>query len=181
VDIEENSIQFEVPDGRSFRLDECETFQRIEGDTPHDVDVIWQNEGDDRLWVVELKDYGELIPADPDREYLQENLTDKIRDVLYLLASLWAESEFGRQLRNDVEETFPSFPETKSPLRPVAVLNLEEGQKGFAGALMTDLNSDGGLTSTLSVMDVSHILVVNPDDPFVEDVLQVEIETGTTQ
>jgi hypothetical protein len=179
VDIEENTIRFEVPEGRSFRLDECDAFWRIEGDTPNDVDVVWQNEGDDRLWLVELKDYGELIPADPDREYLQENLTDKIRDVLYLLASLWAESDFGRRLRRDVEEVFPTFPETKPPLRPVAVLNLEEDQEALTSALMTDLNTNGELMSILSVMDVSHVLVVDPDHPFVEDELQVEIETGS--
>lgn len=177
MDIKENTIRLEVPDGRSFRLDDCDTFLEIEGDTLHDVDVVWQNEEDERLWIVELKDYGELIPKDPDREYLQENLTDKIRDVLYLLAALWAESDFGEQLREEVEEGFPNFPETACPIRPVAILNLEEEQEALISALMTDLNSDGALTSVLSVMDVSHVLVVDPDHPFVEDELQVDVET----
>lgn len=178
MDIEENTIRLAVPDGRSFRLDDCDTFLGIKGDTLRDVDVVWQNEGDERLWLVELKDYGELIPKDPDREYLQENLTDKIRDVFYLLAALWAESDFGDRLREDIEEAFPDFPETACPIRPVAILNLEEDQQALISALMTDLNSDGALASVLSVMDVSHFLVVDPNHPFVEEELQVDIETG---
>jgi hypothetical protein len=178
VDVEEHTIRLEVPDDRSFRLDDCDTFRYIQGDTLHDMDVVWQNEGDDRLWLVELKDYGELIPRDPDRDYLRENLTDKIRDVLYLLAALWAESDFGDRLRNDIEEAFPDFPETARPLRPVAILNVEDDQKGLIGALMTDLNADGALTSVLSVMDVSHVLVVDPEHPFIGDELQIDIETG---
>lgn len=177
--IQENTIQLEVPDGRSFRLKECETFETVRGNTPRDVDVIWQNEGDERLWLVELKDYGALIPADPDLNYLKTNLTGKIRDTLYTLASVWAESDFGQQLRDEIEDTFPDFPDTACPLRPVAVLNLEQEYVGLFGALLTSLNGDQDLMSVLALMDVSHIAVVDPDRDFLRDELQVEIRTDT--
>lgn len=177
--IQENTIQLEVPDGRFFRLKECETFEIVRGNTPRDVDVIWQNEEDDRLWLVEFKDYGASIPEDPDPDYLATNLTEKIRDTLYTLASVWADSDFGQQLREDIEDTFPGFPDTACPLRPVAILNLEEEYVELFGALMTSLNGDQDLMSVLAMMDVSHIAVVDPDRDFVRDQLQVEIQTDT--
>jgi hypothetical protein len=50
--IQENTIQLEVSDGRFFRLKECETFETVRGNTPRDVDVIWQNEENYHLYLV---------------------------------------------------------------------------------------------------------------------------------
>jgi hypothetical protein len=177
MEITENTLQVVVPRGRSVRLQACETFKQVTGDSLNDVDVLWQNEGDDRLWLVELKDYGELIPEDPDKSYLKENLTDKVRDTLYVLASVWAGSDFGFQLREDIQGQFPDFPDRPDEIRPVAILNLEESYAQLISSLMTDLNTNSKLRSVLSVMDITRLLVVGPDHPFVEDQLQIEVRS----
>jgi hypothetical protein len=175
--VEENTLRMTVPDGRAFRLGACATFVTIPGDTLHEMDVAWQNEDDGRLWLVELKDYGELVSEDPNFSYLVENLADKVRDTLYVLASVWAGSAFGNDLRRDIEATFPDFPSEPCPMRPVAVLNLEAGQ---VGPLMTKLNTElnDEMQSVLAVMDIERLLVVTPDHPFVTDQLRVEIEAS---
>lgn len=178
--INENSLRVEVPDGRWFRLKRCDAFESIRGDTLHDVDIIWQNEGDSRLWLVELKDYGELIDRDPNHGYLVSNLKEKYRDTLYVLASVWAGSAFGNQLRKEIQRTFYNFPEEICPIRPVVILNLEARFQAMYGELKTALNASQGLMSTLSVMDVSHIMVCPPHHPFVRDKLQITIETDVT-
>ena len=174
--IQENTLDVTIPDGRAFRLQDCDTFVSIRGDTPHDFDVAWQNAGDERLWLVEFKDYGELIPTSPNQGHLETNLADKIKDTLYVLASVWAASEFGRQLRSDIESTFPNFPRTACPIRPVVILNLERRLTPLFSQLMTALNTDQNLMSVLSVMDIERILVVSPDHPFVREQLQIDIQ-----
>ena len=178
MQIQENTLQVTIPDGRVFRLQDCDTFVSIRGDTPHDFDVAWQNADDERLWLVEFKDYGELVPSSANQAHLEANLTDKIKDTLYILASVWAESGFGRELRNDIELTFPTFPKTACPIRPVVVLNLEERFTGLLGQLKTSLNADQDLMSTLAVMDIEHILVVGPNHPFIDEELQISIQRG---
>lgn len=177
--VQENSIRIEIPDGRGIRLKECAPFDRIRGDTLHDFDLIWQNPDDPRLWLVELKDYGELIDRDPNYQYLLANLKDKCRDTLYVLASTWAGSEFGDRLREDVLQTFPGYPDTAVPVRPVIILNLEPGFEPLLGKLKTALNADQDLMSTLAVMDVESVLVVPPGHPFIRDQLQVTVEVDS--
>lgn len=179
MQFQENTLNVTIPDGRVFRLQDCDTFVSIQGDTPHDFDVAWQNAGDDRLWLVEFKDYGELVPSSPKQDYLEANLTDKIKDTLYILAAVWSKSSFGDRLREDIEATFPSFPATACPIRPVLILNLEERYESLLSQLMTALNADQDLMSTLTVMDITRILVVGPEHPFINNELRIDVQLQT--
>lgn len=176
MEFTEPGFRVTVPASRAFRLSECETFVRNKGDSLHEYDVIFQNDGDPTLWLVEFKDYREFAREDVPLDHLMENLRDKTQDTLYVLASVWSETDFGVALRDDIEETFPHFPDHATSIRPIMVLSIPEGSEALMGELNTMIRHDGDLLSTMGVMDITHLLAITPGHGFIRDKLGISVE-----
>lgn len=175
----EGNFSIELPQNRYFRLEECDTYVQISGKGVKEMDFGWIDPKAETLWLMEFKDYDHETAPDPDRGYLVENLSAKIRDVLTLMATAWAETSFGRQLRSDLRDTCPSFPGKACAIRPLVVVNLSRADASrLISALADEVN--GRLRDILEMFGISRITILTTGHPMIEEKLDIQI-TQTDQ
>lgn len=161
VELKEGHFTISVPDGRYFRFEDSEIYERVAGQGLSEVDVGWMQSEDDRLWLMEFKDYGlrsegELREAVED---LENELPQNFIHAVLLISAVWAGIPFGRKLREDIEETFPTFPTVSCPVAGIVVVKTaSEADKPLLGRLRTSLRD------TLDVMEFETVLVLSLSD-----------------
>lgn len=121
---EESGYQFELPDDRTFRFEECATYRNhLKAHELKEMDFGWITDTDPpAVWLAEVSNYG-LGPEAQTvgvSDFLDEAV-QKISDSLLMLSTVWAQTSAGQRLRHDIEQTCPNFPEHVVDLR-VAVL-----------------------------------------------------------
>lgn len=175
----EGHFTVELPEDRSFRLESCDTYVQISGKGVKEMDFGWIGAEGRTLWLMEFKDYDHTEAPDPDRDHLVETLSAKVRDVLTMMATSWAETDFGDQLRGDIRDTCPGFPNRACGVRPIIVLNLSRADASrLVGALKSEINAE--LEGIREMFGVSSVTVLTVGHPMIEEQLEVQI-TETDQ
>ncbi len=123
----EGNLAVELPDNRYFRFEQCDTYSRVSGYSITEADFVWMAEEDDRVWIMELKDYGPDSQGELDKalDSLRNQLPKNLVHAFLLVASVWSETPFGRRLRADIEATFPNFPSVQCSVCAAVVIRLE--------------------------------------------------------
>jgi len=163
ISYSEGHFTVELPEDRSFRLETCDAYVKISGKGVKEMDFGWIESESRTLWLMEFKDYDHVEAPDPDREHLVETLSAKVRDALTMIATGWAETDFGEQLRSDLRDTCPGFPNRACAVRSLLVLNLSRADASrLIGALKSEINAElEGIRemfgiSTVTVLTVGH-------------------------
>ncbi len=168
----EGNFSIELPKNQCFRFESCDTYVEISGKDVKEVDFGWMETGAQTLWLMEFKDYDQEDAPDPDRDYLVENLSTKIRDVLTMLATSWAETSFGQQLRSDLRDTCPDFPGKACAIRPLVIVNLNRADASrLVGALTNEVNAE--LEGVLEMFGISRVTILTVGHPMIEDKLDI--------
>lgn len=168
----EGNLTVELPDNRYFRFEQCNTYSRVSAYGITEVDFVWMAERDDRIWIMELKDYGpdsqgELSEA---LESLRNELPKNLVHAFLLVASVWSETSFGRRLRADIEATFPSFPSGKCSVCAAAVIRLENPADH---ALLLALQD--AIQSAVEIIEFEVVVVLPAGSDQLEDNLGIRI------
>lgn len=175
----EGHFAIELPEDRSFRLESCEAYVEISGKGVKEMDFGWIEAEGRTLWLMEFKDYDHGAAPDPDRKHLVETLSTKVRDVLTMLATAWAETEFGEELRRDLRETCQPFPSRACTVRALIVLNLSRADASrLIGALKSEINAE--LEGIREMFGISSVTVLTVGHPMLEERLGIQI-TQTDQ
>lgn len=76
----ESSISLEFPDDNWFRFQDCIHYKRL--NHIREVDFCWYNEEANRLFLIELKDWGdESLDEENDPKYSQEDIKNKKKGI----------------------------------------------------------------------------------------------------
>lgn len=132
--IEESGYQFDLPDGRTFRFAECPTYKKhLTAHKLKEMDFGWAiDEPTPVVWLVEVSNYN-LGPAAQQislPDFLDE-AAQKITDCLLMLSAVWAETAAGQQLRSDIEQTCPRFPNQVANVRAAILVGFESEDSTF--------------------------------------------------
>jgi len=125
----ESGHQFELPDERSFRFEECETYQSLKSSNLKEMDFGWieGREGQAQtVWLLEVSNYalGSDVRNHFDLESFLDEIRQKITDCITMLAAIWNNTEVGQRLRLDIEQTCPAFPNYAVGIRPTVLLKI---------------------------------------------------------
>jgi hypothetical protein len=175
----EGHFSIELPEDRSFRLESCDTYVQISGKGVKEMDFGWIEAEGRTLWLMEFKDYDHQEAPDPEREHLVDNLSTKVRDVLTMVATAWAETDFGEHLHRDLRDTCSRFPDRACAIRPLIVLNLSRADASrLIGALKNEINAE--LEGIREMFGISSVTVLPVGHPMIEEKLEIQI-TQTDQ
>jgi hypothetical protein len=81
---EESGLRIELPDGDSFRFQDCSGYKSLSGKNLSEMDFGWWDSAKNILWLLDVKDYSHLTKRERMPEYLLENLIRNSR-----VRSLW--------------------------------------------------------------------------------------------
>jgi hypothetical protein len=95
----ESGLHVHLPDGDSFRFEDCAAYRRLSGWSLKEMDFGWWDGDRQILWLMELKDYSRLTPRERLPEPLFDNLLNKATDSLLMLSAAWLQSNQGKTLR----------------------------------------------------------------------------------
>lgn len=171
TDVREDRLVVSLPEDRYFRLEKSETYAKVKAHALTEVDFGWVKDGGDGLWLMELKDYGGNRPSIASAgQKLRNRLPKNIAHAVLLVSSTWAETPFGLNLRQDLEDTFPDFPDEAMPIRAVAVINVGTVDPSSFWALTT------ALRSALSAFDLEMVAALPASSNRLEEELGIEIQ-----
>jgi len=110
----ESSITLNFPDNNYFRLSEWDTYKKLQH--IREMDFCWYDKNDDKLYLIELKDWGDASineEDDPDispekieemkqgiTKYRIKNLLEKSIDTLCIFSSILLNRPTGRSINN---------------------------------------------------------------------------------
>lgn len=121
----EGTIIIEGEQGRCFCLEECDAYRKVKGRSVKVVDFGWVMS--DSLYIAEIKDFGPSNRGSFSdvQNALEESLQKKVRDTLFMIAAVWADTEWGRKLYADIRDTCEVFPKEPCTIRPYVFIRLE--------------------------------------------------------
>ena len=161
-----------VPEDRYFRLEASPTYKAIKGQKLTEVDFAWMIDNGDALWLMELKDLaGHRRPSIVEKEEeLRDDLPENIAHAVLMVSTIWADTQLGQNLRTDIEETFPDFPEESTPMHGIAVIHADQYDAATIGPLQT------AVRSALSAFELDTVAVLPASSDRIEDELGIEIQ-----
>ncbi len=125
--LEESGFRLEVEDNlHPFRIGQCGSYQRLSGKHLKEMDIGWVEPR--RICLLELKGdeaWTSQKPPSPS-EALLANLEEKARDVLLMVAAVWAGSPFGKELGAELPQPFPKSP---TPLKLMFLVDTPKGME----------------------------------------------------
>lgn len=172
IDISEGNLTISVPENRYFRFEDSQTYDSVKANGLTEADLAWMVDEENALWIMELKDYGpqsqgQLAQA---REKLRTRLPKNIAHAVLLVSAVWANTPLGNKLRQDIEQTFPEFPDEALPIKAVAVINVENTDIPLIGPL-----SDA-VRAALDAFELDIVLVLPASSDRLEADLGIRIE-----
>lgn len=171
VDIREDRLIITVPDARHFRLEDAPTFNAVKAHSLTEADFAWMIDGSDTLWLMELKDYGANRPSVAKAEQkLRTTLPKNLAHAFLMISAVWADTPFGRKLRQDIEATFPDFPKEATSVRAIAVIHAE----GIDPAPFAALNS--AVQAALSAFEFDQVSVLPASSDRIETHMGIRIQ-----
>jgi hypothetical protein len=177
TDVTEGALVVSVPDDHYFRFEDCPTYASVSGFGLTEADVAWMRPGSDRLWLMELKDYGPQsrgVLAEGIQK-LRDKLPKNIVHAALMVAAVWADTPFGQALRADIEQTFPCFPRQACPTSAALVVNLENPAVEKQSLLALQIT----IQKKLEVMGFEAVLVLPADDPRLQNPLGIRIRPAS--
>jgi hypothetical protein len=177
IKISEGNLIISVPEDRYFRFEDSPTYDAIKANGLTEADVAWMVEGEDTLWLMELKDYGPQSPGQLSQaqQKLRTRLPKNIAHAVLMMSAVWAGTPFGIRLQQDIEQTFPDFPSEAQPIRAGAVINVEQTDIPLLGPL------NDALRSALDAFELDVVFVLPASSDRVETDLGIQIEEVRTQ
>jgi len=171
VQIREGALVASAPEERYFRFEDCATHAKVSGLGVSECDFVWATE-EGEFWVMELKDYGSDSRAElaDNVDTLRTALPKNVMHACLLLSAVWAETEFGKKLRADIEQTFPAFPQQAQPTRAALVIRLE---KATDGPLLLALQD--AIQGALKILSLESVIVLPAMDENLEDQIGIKI------
>lgn len=110
----ESSITLEFPDNNYFRICDCTAYKQLQH--IREMDFCWYNQNDDKLFLIELKDWGnDSIDEEKDPSIKQDkiiekkegiykyrikNLLEKSLDTLCMFSSILLKRPLGNRINN---------------------------------------------------------------------------------
>jgi len=112
---DESGLRLNLPKGQHFRY--CEAYKLLCGQKLKEMDFGWWQPEQNRLWLIEIKDYAHLTTEERLPNHLLDNLVDKATDSLLMLASCWAKTGKGREFFSCLPPPIQQFPESPEQLK----------------------------------------------------------------
>lgn len=120
----ESGLQVILPDGESFRFQDCSIYKQLKGSYLREMDFGWWDSTKNILWLLELKDYSHLQPTDKLPDRLLDILIEKATDSLLILSAVWIGSLNGQGMKSDLPTACHIFPTEPKKLKIVFVMKL---------------------------------------------------------
>lgn len=170
-DLTEGDFTVSVPAGRYFRFEDCPTYERLGSHRVTEVDFGWFEDEDERLWLMELKNYGlEGGDLHEDIDQLREELPQNLVHSFLLIAAIWADTTVGRRLRAEIEETCPDFPTKTCSIRTALILKTASiADRQYLPAL------EAAIQEAVDVVAFDDVLVLDAADDRIETELGIEL------
>jgi hypothetical protein len=122
---EESGLRITLPDGDSFRLQDCASYISLKGKNLSEMDFGWWDATKETLWLLDIKDYSHLSPSEKLPDYLLEKLIKKVTDTLLILSSAWLSNSLqGKEVCADLLTLCQNFPTNFKKLKIVFVLKI---------------------------------------------------------
>ena len=113
----ESGLRVNLPKEQHFRFQDCEIYKQLSGQKLKEMDFGWWQKEQNRLWLIEIKDYAHLTTEERLPNHLLDNLVDKATDSLLMLASCWIKTGKGREFSGCLPKAIQQFPEDPEQLK----------------------------------------------------------------
>lgn len=121
---QESGLRITLPDGDSFRFQDCSSYKTLSGKNLSEMDFGWWDSTRNTLWLLDIKDYSHLTPSEKLPDHLLDNLINKATDSLLLLSAVWFGSIKGKEIGLELPLSCQSFPSNPRKLKIVFVLKI---------------------------------------------------------
>ncbi len=121
---QESGLQITLPDGESFRFQDCSGYKTLSGKNLSEMDFGWWNSTKNSLWLLDVKDYSHLPPTERLPDHLLDNLIKKATDSLLILSAVWFGSVKGQEICSELPLSCRTFPSKPKKLKIVFVLKI---------------------------------------------------------
>lgn len=121
----ESDLDVTLPTGDSFRFSDCSAYRSLSGAGLKEMDFGWWESSSSTLWLMELKDYSRLSPAEQLPADLFDGFMNKATDSLLMLASVWFNSAKGAEICHCLPLSCQSFPSRPQKIKLVFLLNVD--------------------------------------------------------
>lgn len=157
---EKSGLRIILPDGDSFRFQDCSGYKSLSGKNLSEMDFSWWDSTQNILWRLDVKDYSHLTPPERLPEYLLDNLAKKAIDSLLILSAVWAGSVKGQEIAAELPQSFQKFPDAPKKFKLVFVLKIQENSiKAVLKPLKNKLLQQ--LEGRLALFDLKNIVLVD--------------------
>jgi len=119
----ESGLVITLPDDEHFRFQNCQAYKQLSGQNLKEMDFGWWQTEKNTLWLIEIKEYDHLRPAEKLPDFLLDNFANKATDSLLMLATIWARTNQGLKLATCLPAKFHQFP---SRLKIFFILKIDE-------------------------------------------------------
>jgi hypothetical protein len=174
----ESGLRINLPEGEHFRFQDCEIYKQLSGKKLKEMDFGWWQKQQNRLWLIEIKDYAHLTTEERLPKHLLDNLVDKATDSLLMLANCWAKTGKGREFSSCLPPAIQQFPEHPEQLKLKLFFILKINVAMFKDeidALRYELNDKlRGRVALFNIRYVSlvdHITVINNNLLPIEEII----------
>lgn len=131
----ESGLKVTLPTGDSFRFSDCPAYRSLSGASLKEMDFGWWDASRNTLWLMELKDYSRLTPAERLPADLFDGFINKATDSLLMLASVWFRSRKGAEICSDLPISCQSFPSHPKKIKLIFLLKVNSHQIPELGPL----------------------------------------------
>jgi hypothetical protein len=142
-EVKEAGFKVSLPQASSFRLSELTPYAQLCGRCRKEMDVGWCDDAKGHTVLLELKGAEVWHAFDSTKatahDHLVESLSGKATDVLLILASVWAGTDFGARLSPLLPAAARKFPGT-SKLKLIFLLDTPASRAPLLGAVKDELN-----------------------------------------
>jgi hypothetical protein len=163
-EVTESGFKVSCPHASSFRLADLEPYKRLSGRCLKEMDIGWHDSKKGHLILLELKGSEVWDAFDEDRstahEHLLDNLSGKATDVLLILAAVWTQTDFGKDLSPQLPADARIYPGA-SNLKLIFLVDTPASRTALLGPVKDELNRV--LAGRVSLFGIKRVTLVDFD------------------
>jgi hypothetical protein len=153
---QESGLMINLPDEQSFRFQDHPAYQKLKGKGLSEMDFAWWDATKNILWLLDVKDYSHLLPAEKLPDYLLAKLSNKVIDSLLIMSAIWSNTQQGLNLKMYLPESC----QITQPLKIVFVFKItNQTIKASLSPLKTKLVNS--LQGKLLLFDLKNVTLVD--------------------
>lgn len=153
---QESGLIINLNDEHSFRFQDNQAYQKLKGKRLSEMDFCWLDPNKNILWLLDVKDYSHLLPAEKLPDYLLAKLSNKVIDSLLLMSAIWSNTQEGLSLK----KYLPKSCHTVKSLKIIFVFKItNQTIKASLSPLKTKLVNS--LRGRLALFDVNNITLID--------------------